>query len=145
MKSQMTANYGIICLLIVFTASSSALAAIRLSPEDLAKVAVSEWLPSVDYGRYAESWERASSAFQTAVSKEEWEKMLHVSRDPLGKALSRTLKSATYTKTLPGAPDGEYVIVQYYTTFEHKKSAVETITPTLDKDDKWRVSGYYIR
>jgi hypothetical protein len=55
------------------------------------------------------------------------------------------LKSATYTKSLPGAPDGEYVVIQYDTGFEHKQSAVETVTPMLDKDGKWRVSGYFIR
>jgi hypothetical protein len=66
-------------------------------------------------------------------------------RDPLGKVLSRALKSATYTTTLPGAPDGQYVVIQYDTAFEHKKSAVETITSMLDKDGTWRVSGYFIK
>ena len=47
--------------------------------------------------------------------------------------------------SLPGAPDGEYVVIQYATTFENKKSAIETITPMLDGDGKWRVSGYYIK
>ncbi|MGA9534411.1 MAG: DUF4019 domain-containing protein [Desulfobacterales bacterium] len=27
----------------------------------------------------------------------------------------------------------------------NKTSAVETITPMLDKDGQWRVSGYYIK
>lgn len=52
---------------------------------------------------------------------------------------------STYTKKLPGAPDGEYVVIQYESSFEHKQSAVETVTPMLDKDGKWRVSGYYIK
>ncbi len=47
--------------------------------------------------------------------------------------------------SLPGAPDGEYVVIQIQTSFENKKSAVETITPMLDKDGRWRVSGYQIR
>jgi len=55
------------------------------------------------------------------------------------------LKSASYTKTLPGAPDGEYVVIQYDSSFEHKQSAVETVIPMLDKDGQWRVSGYVIR
>jgi hypothetical protein len=59
--------------------------------------------------------------------------------------LSRKLKSAKYTTTLPGAPDGEYVVIQFDSSFEHKQSAVETITPMLDKDGKWRVSGYFIK
>ncbi|MGB7602254.1 MAG: DUF4019 domain-containing protein [Candidatus Sulfotelmatobacter sp.] len=33
----------------------------------------------------------------------------------------------------------------YDSGFKHKQSAVETITPMLDKDGKWRVSGYYIK
>lgn len=47
--------------------------------------------------------------------------------------------------SLPGAPDGKYVVIQYDTSFENKKAAVETVTPMLDKDGKWRVSGYYIK
>ena len=53
--------------------------------------------------------------------------------------------SATFAKTLPGAPDGQYVVIQFNTSFKKKKSAVETITPMLDKDKKWRVSGYFIK
>jgi len=35
-------------------------------------------------------------------------------------------------------------VIMYDTQFENKKSAVETITPMLDKDGKWRVAGYLI-
>jgi len=42
-------------------------------------------------------------------------------------------------------PDGDYVIIQFDTSFENKKSAIETVTPMLDKDGVWRVSGYYIK
>jgi hypothetical protein len=66
-------------------------------------------------------------------------------RKPLGKTISRKLKNKIYATSLPGAPDGEYVVIQYETTFENKKSAIETITLMLDKDGKWRVSGYYIK
>ena len=45
----------------------------------------------------------------------------------------------------PGAPDGEYVVIQYEASFENKASAVETITPMLDKDGQWRVSGYFMK
>jgi hypothetical protein len=52
--------------------------------------------------------------------------------------------SSTYTETAPGAPDGEYVIILFDTSFENKKSAVETVTPMMD-GGTWRVSGYYIK
>ena len=41
--------------------------------------------------------------------------------------------------------DGQYVIIQFKASFENKKSAVETITPMLDQDGTWRVSGYYMK
>jgi len=114
-------------------------------PEQLAQQSADAWLALVDSGKYADSWQDASSLFKAHVSKEQWQSMVGSVRDPLGKMLSRKLKSATYTKTLPGAPDGEYVVIQYESSFGHKQSAVETITPMLDKDGKWRVSGYFIK
>ena len=66
-------------------------------------------------------------------------------RKPLGEIKSRNLKSATYSTTLPGAPDGQYVVIQYESSFAHKKSARETLPPMIDTDAKWHVSGYFIR
>jgi len=114
-------------------------------PEPLAEQSTDAWLALVDSGKYADSWHEASQLFKAAVTQEEWRSKLRASRDPLGKMLSRKLKSATYTKTLPGAPDGEYVVIQYESSFEHKQSAIETVTPMLDKDGMWRVSGYFIK
>ncbi len=66
-------------------------------------------------------------------------------RKPLGKVLSRKVINSTYTTSLPGAPDGQYVVIQFETSFENKRNAVETVTPMLEPDGQWRVSGYYIR
>jgi hypothetical protein len=79
------------------------------------------------------------------VDKASWEKALHATRDPLGKLVSRKLSSKQLTHTLPGSPDGTYVVIQYDSQFEKKKSAVETVTPMLDTDGRWHVSGYFIR
>jgi len=110
-----------------------------------AETAAAQWLAQVDAGNYAASWSEAAQLFKTKVSKEQWSQMAESTRGPLGKLNSRALKSSTYTTTLPGAPDGQYVVIQYDSSFEHKKSAVETVTPMLDKDGQWRVSGYFIR
>jgi hypothetical protein len=118
---------------------------VQQKPELLAQQSSDGWLALVDSGKYADSWQEASQLFKAAVTKEQWQNTLRASRDPLGKMLSRKLKSAAYTKTLPGAPDGEYVVIQYASSFEHKQSAVETVSPMFDKDGKWRVSGYYIK
>ncbi len=110
-----------------------------------AQKAAESWLALVDQHSYADSWEQAASIFRGAVSKQQWQKAVGSVRDPMGKVVSRKLKSAQFTTTLPGAPDGKYVVIQYETSFENKKSAVETITPMLDKDGQWRVSGYFVR
>jgi len=123
----------------------AAYAASQAKPEQLAQQSADAWLALVDSGKYADSWTEASQLFKAAVTQDKWQDALHATRDPLGKVVSRKLKSADYKTSLPGAPDGQYVVIQYDTSFEHKPSAVETVTPMLDKDGKWRVSGYYIK
>ena len=113
--------------------------------EKAAQDAAEQWLALVDQGQYAESWGTAASYFKNAVSEKQWLQSMKGARQPLGKLASRKLKSATFTKNLPGAPDGEYVVIQYATSFENKASAVETVTPMRDPDKQWRVSGYFIK
>jgi hypothetical protein len=99
----------------------------------------------VDSGDYSQSWIEASSLFKSHVTQKEWEQKIHAARAPLGALFSRKLKSAEYKTELLGAPDGQYVIIQYDTSFANKKSAIETVSPMLDKDGQWRVSGYFIK
>lgn len=106
---------------------------------------VQSWLEFVDNEKYTESWEEAAELFKSAITKEKWSETIQVVRKPLGKVISRKLKSQKYMTSLPGAPDGEYVVIQYNTEFENKKVTIETITPMLDDDGKWRVSGYFIK
>ena len=134
---------GISLFLLVLLLSFSAVA--QTKPEDAAKQSAQAWLALVDSGKYANSWDEAAQLFKAALTKDQWESALRTVRDPLGKLGTRNLKSANYTKMLPGVPDGEYVVMQYETTFANKGSAVETIVPMLDKDGKWRVSGYFIK
>jgi hypothetical protein len=113
--------------------------------EESATVAAEAWLELVDAGSYTESWQETAAYFKQAVTSEQWKKSMIAFRKPLGRVLSRKLISKTYTTSLPGAPDGDYVVIQCETAFENKSNAVETITPMLDKDGNWRVAGYHIR
>ena len=113
--------------------------------EAAALEAAKAWLSLVDNGHYDESWETAAAYFKGAITKENWQQTVKAVRKPLGALVSRDIKSKTYAQFLPGAPDGEYVVIQFNTSFGKKKSAVETVTPMLDTDDIWRVSGYYIK
>jgi len=110
-----------------------------------AKESAQAWLALTDAGNYTSSWNHAAAYFKTVITKPDWEKALKSVRSPLGTLKSRKLKSATFTKTLPGVPDGEYVVIQYVTQFEKKKGSIETVTPMHEKDGSWKVSGYYIK
>ena len=103
------------------------------------------WLALVDATQYGQSWDEAATLFKSAVTKQEWEKAARSARAPLGVLKSRTFKTATFTRSLPGAPDGEYVVIQFDTQFENKAAALETVTPMRERDGSWKVSGYYIR
>ena len=120
-------------------------AAADMDKEDAAFVAATTWLALLDAGKYGESWEAAAAYFKSAVNKDYWLQILPGVRDPFGRIISRQLISKTYARSLPDAPDGEYVVIQFKTSFENKNTAIETVTPMLDNDGIWRVSGYYIR
>src|SRR5215470_2117636 len=86
------------------------------------------WLALIDDGNYSQSWSNASSFFRGAVTQKSWETSLRGLRNPLGKVVSRGVMKANETESLPGAPDGNYVVIQLETSFAAKASATETVT-----------------
>ena len=103
------------------------------------------FLSLLDTGKYEESWALTAQHFKANVGKEQWVKTMQDVRQPLGKLNAREIDSVRYTKSLPNAPKGEYLLFQYNTSFEAKAQAVETVVLSLEKDNKWRVSGFYIK
>ena len=55
-----------------------------------------------------------------------------------------TLTSVRYQTKFPGAPDGEFMVVQFGTSFETRPDVREIITPMRDPDGKWRVAAYLV-
>ena len=102
------------------------------------------WLTLIDQGRYGASWEAAAPLFQEAMSRHRWETTLPGARDPLGAPIKRKLRQADFTATLPNAPPGEYVVIQFDTIFQNRPSSTEIVTP-MKVGDRWLVSGYVIR
>jgi hypothetical protein len=129
----------------IFLLSFPALAAEKHDEVQQALAAANAWLALVDAGKYSESWDEAAEYLKNAVPRKDLVRSLTAARKPLGKLTSRMVQATQYQTSLPGAPDGQYVIIQYKSSMENKRAAVETVTPMLDKDKRWRVSGYYIR
>ncbi len=134
----------VLCLFLVAAQLPTAFAA-DPAKEQAALTAAQAWLTLVDQGKYEDSWKEAASFFKTHVTAETWKQMVGSTRRQAGTLISRSVKSKTYTTYAPGAPPGEYVIIEFNSSFQNKKTAVERVTPMMDKDGKWRVSGYFIR
>lgn len=111
---------------------------------DAAVTAAKEWLALVDAKEYKKSWQEAAPFFMESVKEKQWEGMISSVRDPLGKTESRELLGTQFATTLPGAPEGEYIVIQFKTNFADKPDSVETITP-MKAEGVWRVSGYFIK
>ena len=124
-------------------AAGSALAA--EGDEAAAEAAAGKWLALGDAGKYPESWREASAFFRGAITEDAFAKALTGIRTPLGPAKQRTRTSIIQARTLPGAPDGSYVVLIYDTTFANKANAVETVTFMQEKDGSWRAAGYFIK
>ena len=81
-----------------------------------AKQAAQEWLALYDAGRYDSTRAEASAFFKSKVSAEQWNARIRQGRTQypvLDSLRSRSLVAARATTSLPKAPDGEYVVVQY--------------------------------
>ena len=138
MKLQLAMTVGLICFLLSPTAAGQAAVA------DAQKSAET-WPSLADAMNYEGSWDAAAAYFKNRVSQEDWENAMRGVRSPLGSLESRTFKNAMRSTHLPGAPDGDYVVMQFDTSFERKKDGVETVTAVQETDGIWRIVGYFIR
>ncbi len=120
------------------------LAARPAAPEPAAQAAAT-WLALVDGGNYYQSWAIASDHFRNTLSRTQWVVRVGAAREPLGALRSRRLRSARPAHSVPGAPDGDYVVLEYASSFANQATATETVTPVKESDGHWRVSDYSVR
>jgi hypothetical protein len=132
-------------LSIALAISLSAAQANDEHPEAVAQAAALAWLTLVDAGNYAASWDAAATRFRESLAREDWVARAASLRGSMGALNSRNLKSETYTHSLPGVPNGDYVVIRFSSSFAQTGAAVETVTPMKDADGAWRVTGYFIK
>lgn len=113
--------------------------------EEAAVDTAQQWVALIDAGKYAESWDEAAQLFQESIRRPDWVKSLEMARAPLGNVITRQIRRTAHVTSLPGVPEGDYLIIEFDTSFDNRAAAIETVTPARDADGKWRVAGYYIR
>ena len=105
-----------------------------------------KWLKLLDRGQLGPAWDISAKHLKAQVTRAEWVKGIGEARKPFGKLKARRSDRFARAHQMPGAPDGDYAIVQFETDFANGKHATEQITWMLEPDGGiWRVSGYYIR
>ena len=141
----MTRKTVFIILILAMTALSvlSAPPAQMRDNEKPALAAAEKWLVLVDAGNSKDSWAEASSLFKDSVKPDQWAQTMNSVRKPLGKLVSRKASQLIHMTSFPGAPDGQYIVIHFNTSFENMKTAKEEVVMMMDKDGQWRVSGYH--
>lgn len=110
---------------------------------DDAGQAAKAWLGLFDTANFDACWTGLAPVVKDQVGKDAFNASLAAVREQYGAAKVRHASKVTFTHKLPGAPDGDYVVLQYETDFT-KAHAVETVVP-MRTADGWKISGYFVR
>ena len=142
-KYRIHAFLALMALVIIFYPSY------RRKPDqqriDTSSAAAVAFLQQVDDGQYAQSWEACSAYLKKDIPQQEWVERLSAVRAATGKLLDRKQKNYIYTKEpKEGIPEGEYLVYVFSSKFTDKDELTETVTLMLEKDNAWRVAGYFI-
>jgi len=109
------------------------------------QAAARDWVGLTDRGEVGATWDAAGKQFKNAITRERWSESLTAVRKPFGPMVQRSTLSTTFPESIAGAPDGEYSIVLFRTSFANRVDSRETVTLERESDGAWRVVGYVIQ
>ena len=110
--------------------------------ETEAQAAANAWLASFDTGDGADNWLQSASVFKERVKQDDWQQKVDDQRRQFGRLKTRTLKGMGFTRQMDNAPDGEYFVMRYLSTYAKKDNVVEILVPTRDRDGNWKIANY---
>ena len=109
------------------------------------------FLALIDRGQYDDSWDAAASTIKNTITKTSWSTVLSANRKKFGTLVSRKLESSQAVTTMPGSPEGQYVVLEYKGSFSQKKAGGATVKPTTEtvvvtnENGKWVGYQYTIK
>jgi len=107
-----------------------------------AQAAADAWLASFDTGDAGDNWLQSAGIFKERVKQDDWQKKVEDQRTQFGRLKTRTLKGMGFTRQMDNAPDGEYFVMRYLSTYAKKDNVVEILVPTRDRDGNWKIANY---
>lgn len=102
------------------------------------------WLKLIDTADYGKAWDECSQLFKEKVTRQQWVDGIPKNRAEFGSFQMRKLDGSVYRKSIPGAPEGEYVSLHFTSSFEKNPNAEELVT-LMYQDGAWRPLGYLLR
>jgi hypothetical protein len=102
------------------------------------------FLGYLDHGRYADSYAYTGMLIRSQLDREAFASQVEKARAGTAPLQSRELIDASYATTVPGAPEGQYVVLHYHSSFAKRPDTVETLTLAF-ANGYWRVDGWYIK
>ncbi|QIG52814.1 DUF4019 domain-containing protein [Altererythrobacter sp. BO-6] len=103
-----------------------------------------KFMARVDARDWEGSWKATGPYFRSQASLAEWTKLIEPVRTPLGKVESRRLVSVQRTSTVPGAPEGDYQIIQFQTDFAGREMIATETVVMLRGQNGWEIVGFFI-
>jgi uncharacterized protein (TIGR03067 family) len=114
----------------------------RQAKIEAATKAAQDWLRLMDTGNYEQAWEQTAELVKQTMDKEEGIRSYRQVAELIGKLNWRVLYKRDYALSPPGLPRGEYVVIEYGSSFERLPKAKEGAYMRREKDGKWRPFGY---
>jgi hypothetical protein len=111
----------------------------------LASRSAQDWLALVDRKMYSASWDSASAYFQQTVTREQWTEAVLRARTQFEPFGARELVGSRYAASLPNAPAGEFIVLQFETDVSGDRQVSEIVVEMRQPDGRWRPAGYFVR
>lgn len=130
-------------ILLVIALSMVESSVIAETPQETAAQAVAKsWLALADAGNDADSYVAMAPLAREQVSAEKWKAVLEKVRADGGARQTRELKSSRFSTKSPAGRTGEFVFLEYDTTFEKGGRVTENLALMKCDDGKFHVVQY---
>lgn len=145
LRENMFKDYRILSLLIILIVGI----AIPVSAEPLSQAEAEDqardFLLFLDQGQQDQAWFAMAPTFQALNDQAHWQSRQQVIRATYGSLAFRELRGVRYRQTLNLSPDGDYVLVQFQSSYQHKAETVETVVLDCRVGPKCSVRQYIIQ
>ena len=103
-----------------------------------------KWLTFIDAGNYDDSWSHGSTLLQSQQMPDRWQARMRRLHDAYGDISMRSVTGVSFSKSMPGLPDGSYASVRFQSSFFKQRNATETVSLRFE-DGQWRPVSYTLR